>query len=700
MTNPDSLEAPRGLETPVQFLKGVGERRAEQLAQQGLVTVEDLLYLVPNRYEDRRTIETSDTLDSGAYASLEGTVRSVDWVHSRYGKPYVEVVCQDRGGLFLCRWFSARFLLDVLQSGQVLLIYGKIRKRKGQTVLQHPDYEILAQPGGEPEAPETGLLPVYPAGESLTQKFLRSIVAHALDGFLHEVEDILDADLLKSLEYPSTQEALRNLHEPDTIPAAENARSRLAFEEFLCLQLVLVGRRNQNAKSIKPHRNDGEGRLKRELVSTLPFTLTGAQERVLEDIERDLRSRHPMHRLLQGDVGSGKTLVAACAALDVIESGHQAVFMAPTEILARQHFLNLSELMKDMDVELALLTGDVKAAARRELFAGLRTGRISLLVGTHAVIEDQVEFRQLGLAVIDEQHKFGVAQRGSLYTKSQHPDVLVMTATPIPRTLAMTLYGDLDVSIMDELPGGRKPIVTRLIPEGKLTDAYGFIRDQVQKGRQAYLVYPLVSEKETSELKAATQMHEALSQTVFKTIRSGLLHGQMPAPEKERVMQQFRKGTLDVLVATTVIEVGVDVPNATVMLIEHADRFGLAQLHQLRGRIGRGGHKSYCILQGEPKSKDAWRRLKVMEETTDGFRIAEEDLNIRGMGNIMGAEQSGLPRFRVGNVIRDARLLQRARTTAEDLLRADPALTEERHQRLRQRAREVYRQTAGFVKVG
>jgi ATP-dependent DNA helicase RecG len=407
-----------------------------------------------------------------------------------------------------------------------------------------------------------------------------------------------------------------------------------------------------------------------------------------------------MHRLLQGDVGSGKTVVAACAMLNAIECGSQAAVMAPTEVLAAQHLRTLTNFLAQMDVRLGFLSSALDQKERRDMRAAIAAGEVDLVIGTHALIQEGVDYKKLGMVVIDEQHKFGVEQRGVLYDKGWHPDVLVMTATPIPRTLAMTVYGDLDVSILDEMPANRQEIVTRVIREDQMEDAYGFIRKQVVKGRQAFLVYPLVSESDKMELKSAEEMFKLLTETVFREERVALLHGQMRAEQKDQVMEAFREGETDILVATTVVEVGVDVPNANIMLVENAERFGLAQLHQLRGRIGRGAHKSYCILQGDPHSVDSWKRLKIMQETTDGFRIAEEDLRIRGMGNLLGREQSGFPALKVGDPLGDSEILQAARQEAYTIIRKDPKLQDPAFNALRQHARELYKAVGSYVKVG
>jgi ATP-dependent DNA helicase RecG len=590
-------------------------------------------------------------------------------------------------------------LQDQVAAGDQLVLYGKTAIRKGGLVFQHPDFERVGS--DDEESLHVGrIVPVYPLTENLPQRVMRRIVHNALESGADQARETLPEEMIRRRSLPGLEQALWAVHFPERFPEAERARYRLAFEEFLCVQLILVARKIQAERFLEGRAHDAPGRLKDRFLASLSFSLTGAQRRVLQDIAADMKKKHPMHRLLQGDVGSGKTVVAACAVLDAIECGSQAVLMAPTEILAAQHFQTMNRFLAPLEIRTTLLVSDLSARDRRDTLAGIKSGRFQLVVGTHAIIQEGVVFDRLGLAVIDEQHKFGVEQRGLLYGKGRHPDVLVMTATPIPRTLAMTLYGDLDVSVIDELPSGRREIVTRVIRADKLPEAYGFIKKQVGKGRQAYLVYPLVAESDAMELKAAEEMYRHLKDTVFQGLRIGLLHGQMKSAEKNAAMRRFERGEVDVLVSTTVIEVGIDVPNANVMLVENAERFGLSQLHQLRGRIGRGAHKSFCILQGEPGTEDSWKRLKVMEQTCDGFAIAEEDLKIRGMGNIMGREQSGFPAFRFGDPLRDGNILREARKEALAIVETDPRLEHPAYAGLKQRARALYREIGSFIKVG
>lgn len=684
---------------PVRFVRGVGEHRAAQLARMDIHTVRDLLLTLPRRYEDRRLLAPLARLPSGAWAAVQVEVVNAKWVQPRFGKGFLEAVVTDRTALARCRWFNAQYMQDQLPPGERLILFGKVAHRKGGLVFDHPEVERVREE--EDDLLHAGrIVPVYPLTEQLGQRTMRRILWSAIEEYVPRVSDALPAATRERWGLPGIHDALRQAHFPSTESEAVRARERLVFEEFLCMQLVLAARKHQMEHVLKGRALQPAGVLRDRLLASLPFQLTAAQWAAVAGIRTDMARPHPMHRLLQGDVGSGKTVVAACAAADAIECGVQVAVMAPTEILAQQHARTFAAYLAPLGLRVLLLTSSLAPEEKIAARAQLADGRAHLAVGTHALVQERVVFRDLGLVIIDEQHKFGVEQRGQLYTKGLQPDVLVMTATPIPRTLAMTWYGDLDVTTIRELPGGRQPIVTRVISAKLLPDAYDFVRKQVAKGRQAYVVYPLVDESDQLQLKAATAAMEQLRQGSFSGLRLGLVHGQMPAEQRDRVMRQFREGGIDVLIATSVIEVGVDVPNATVMLVEHAERFGLAQLHQLRGRIGRGPHKSFCILQGQPNTREAWRRLKVLEETTDGFRIAEEDFLIRGMGNLFGREQSGGAVLRVADPLRDTAMLEKARQEAFRLIAADPKLRDPEHEAIREEARSLYRAAAPFVKVG
>lgn len=687
------------LEAPVRYLKGVGEARAAHLERMGIRSVGEILLSLPRRYEDRRNLCPLNRLLAGEMCTASGRVVSAQWVRPRSGRGCFEALLSDERGLAVCRWYGAAYLADQIQQGDTVVVHGKVVRRRGETLFEHPDFEVEREDAGD-SIHMGRIVPVYPLTAGIPQRVMRRILWNAVTGHAEQAVDALPAEVRARREFPSLAAAFAEAHFPTSMSRADRARARLVFDEFLSMQLVLAARKAQAERFVAGRAMHSDGALRSRFLESLPFRLTRGQEQALAEILSDMAQPHPMHRLLQGDVGSGKTVVAAAAIVEAVASGAQAAVMAPTEILATQHEQTFRRLLGPLGLRVGLITGSLKPGEKIAQRAGIAAGRFDVAVGTHALITDRVVFDDLGLVVIDEQHKFGVEQRGLLYGKGARPDVLVMTATPIPRTLAMTLYGDLDVTTILERPAGRQPIVTRVIGEATLPKAYEFIRAQVAKGRQSYIVYPLVEESETLDVRAATKMVEQLRSGPFAGLRVDLLHGQMKGEEKDRVMAAFREGRTQILVATSVIEVGVDVPNATVMLVENAERFGLSQLHQLRGRIGRGAHRSYCVLQGHPRSRDAWKRLKVMEETEDGFRIAEEDFRIRGMGNLLGREQSGSPLLRVADPLRDIALLEAAREEAFRIIGADPRLEKPEHALLRERARAMYRAAAPFVKVG
>lgn len=675
------------LKKPVQFVKGVGPRRAHQLARLGIATVEDLLYHIPFRYQDRREIKKIRDLTVGEEGATVGQlVRMGRRFMTRSRRWVLEGVVRDETGFLFLLWYHQhRYFEQRYRLGQRVLLYGKVELGlKGGKWMIHPDIELV-----EEEGETARILPIYNKTTEMTVAAMRRLVHGAVADYVALVANGVPTEISERLGLMELRDALRYLHMPplDADVAALNAAASPAhktvvFDELFYLQLGMALRRRRLVKeeglSLVP------GPLVKRLYEVLPFRLTNAQERVLEDIFRDMAAPHPMNRLVQGDVGSGKTIVAFCAALAALDSGYQVAFMAPTELLAEQHFRTLSPLADQLMVSVALLTGEVKNRRRQELANAIAEGTVEIVVGTHALIQQGVRFRRLGLAIVDEQHRFGVMQRAALKKLGINPDMLLMTATPIPRTLALTLYGDLDVSVIDELPPGRKPVVTRIFHEGERQKAYHLVKEQLDRGRQAYVVYPLVEESEKSELKAATSMARELSRTFFARYSVGLIHGRMKGEEKDEVMRRFKNGEYQLLVSTTVIEVGIDVPNATVILIEHAERFGLAQLHQLRGRVGRGAEESFCFLLAQYTPADeAHRRLRVMVETHDGFKIAEADLAFRGPGEFLGTRQSGLPDFRVANIVRDSRILEMARAEAEAWLARDPELTSPASRRLR-----------------
>jgi ATP-dependent DNA helicase RecG len=685
------------LDRPAQFLQGVGPRRAEVLARLGILTARDLLYHLPRRYEDATTVQPIVDLRPGMEATVMGRVVSKGVLPTRKGLRIFQAVVRDRSGMIECAWPGRPFLDRSIREGDLLLLWGSVRFFHGRQL--HPrEHEILARKGESAEGGAGSVFPVYPATEGLSQRQVRALVERNLAGLLREVapEEVFETALRERLGLPGLEEALRALHRPESLQAAEKGRRRLAFEELFFLQLLhaLTRQRTRAASGGIAFRERGE--LTRALFATLPFSLTGAQRRVLREIGEDMAAPRRMMRLLQGDVGSGKTVVALLAMLRAIENGWQAALMAPTEILAEQHARTLSKLIGDLPVRVTLLTGRLRAAERREALDELASGQNGIVVGTHALIQEGVKIPRLGLAVVDEQHRFGVRQRLALAEQGGAADTLVMSATPIPRSLALTLYGDLDISLLDERPPGRQPVRTAVRPADARDAVLGFVRTQVEEGRQAYLVYPLVEESETMDLAAATTAFEELAAGPLAGVRLGLLHGQLPSEEKEAVMRRFAAGEVDVLVATTVVEVGVDVANATVMVIEHPERFGLSQLHQLRGRVGRGAEESYCILLGGGGDTEA--RLRSFAGTDDGFEIARLDMAIRGYGDLFGSRQSGAPELRHADPERDLDLLEVARAEARSVVEGDPTL--ERHTAYRERLKARYGDRLALYEVG
>jgi ATP-dependent DNA helicase RecG len=661
------------LATPLQFLKGVGPRRAADFEHAGLLTLEDLLYRFPLRYEDRSRLQPIASLKPGQMVSVTGRILACGLRSTRRpGFKIFEAAVDDGTGSLRAVWLNQPYLRDIFVRGQHVIFYGAVEMRGSASLqLTNPQYEILDDEEGE--TIHTGrIVPVYEKTGTVTPKMQRRLVYEALQRLTTDLPDHVPEDIRLRLGLPSRYAALLATHfPPEDVPiAALNAfatpaQRRLIFEEAFLFQMGVFARRQSAAAERKPVAVQVDDRIRESARRVLPFKLTNGQKQALKEIVDDMQRPQPMNRLLQGDVGAGKTIVALLAALVAMENGLQVAFMAPTEILAEQHFANISKLLVASRFRVALLTGSTASAARRTQLAEVTSGSINLVVGTHALVQGDVTFAQLGLVVIDEQHRFGVLQRATLRGKGWHPDVLVMTATPIPRTLALTLYGDLDVSVIRELPAGRLPIKTAAKPESRREDVYDFVRNQIDAGRQAYVVYPLVEESAKVDLKAATEMADHLTQEVFPHYRVGLLHGRMKQDGKERVMAAFAAGELQILVSTTVVEVGVDVANASVMIVEHAERFGLSQLHQLRGRVGRDRHQSYCFLLYQyPLSDEARERLKAMTDTTDGFEIAERDLVQRGPGDFFGTRQAGVPTFRMIDLVRDREVLDLAQREA------------------------------------
>ncbi|MBP1723873.1 MAG: recG [Deltaproteobacteria bacterium] len=722
-TRDEFIQFRKDLQTSIQFIKGVGPRLAEILRKKNILTVEDALYFLPRLYQDRRQIKTISQLAVGKIETVMGTVLQADMTPYRRRKTF-ELTIGDETGTLIAKWFNfnPRVMKGRFKKGMRLILFGEVRLFHSQKEIHHPELEILeeeepATPGGN-EAPPPGkeeslhfgrIVPVYSETEGLyqRQRLIRRIMKNTVDLFAAKEFSGIPEEVCLRQNFIPLSEAFRRAHYPDpgedlsSLNEGQSpAHRRLVFDEFFFLELGLALRHSGTLMEKGIPFSIGH-RFTRELRKILPFSLTPAQERVLEEIETDMRRPHPMNRLLQGDVGSGKTIVALLSGLMAIEGGYQVAIMAPTEILAEQHYLNIRPLVETLGFRAALLTSSLKKSEKESFYSRVLTGEIHLVIGTHAIIQEGVEFHRLGLAIIDEQHKFGVLQRATLKKKGMNPDVLVMTATPIPRTLAMTLYGDLEVSVIDQLPPGRGSITTRLFNEKERFRVYRTLREEITKGKQAYVVYPLVEESERLDLKDATQMAKNLQRDIFPEFKIGLIHGRLKSEEKEAIMADFKAQRIHILVSTIVIEVGIDVPNASVMVIEHAERFGLSQLHQLRGRVGRGKDPSHCLLIAQyPRSEEAERRLRVMEQTTDGFKIAEEDLAIRGPGELMGTQQSGLPDFRVANFARDIQLLSEARKEAFGIISRDPLLSMPEHFFMKETLKERWKGRLELATIG
>jgi ATP-dependent DNA helicase RecG len=693
-------EPVRGLSTPLQYTKGTGPQRARLLAKIGLDTVEDALFHLPARHEDRTNLVALRSITTGDARTTTGIVVGGSPTPRGRRRAPLQLLLKDNTGFLKAVWFNQPYLERVFKRGQRLIVHGKVQLpyRSGPLEMHVKDYEVVEH--GEDDTIHAGrLVPVYRVTQGLTQRPMRTLMKRLVDSYVDLVPEPLPESLRTRRSLPPLATALRTGHFPDHESELAVARRRLIFDDFFLLELGLAIRRQRGGRERGLSMNPPGG-LRQRLLASLPYRLTSAQERVCQEIRADMAAPHPMNRLLQGDVGSGKTIVATLAIASAIESGYQAAFMAPTEILAEQHIITLKGLLEPLDIRLVLLTNSVKGKARESLLAEAASGKAGCVIGTHALIQEAVRFRRLGLVVVDEQHRFGVSQRATLRAKGERPDVLVMTATPIPRTLALTLYGDLDVSVLDQLPPGRKRVITVARPEAGRRRIYQFLETEMAAGRQVYVVCPVVDESETLDLRAATEMAEQLQRDVFPHRVVGLLHGRLSFPEKERVMREFKEARVDVLVSTTVIEVGVDVPNASVMLIEHAERFGLSQLHQLRGRVGRGPWKSYCILLSVASSPEAKRRIAAMTDTNDGFKIAEVDLSVRGPGDFFGTRQSGLPEFRVADLVRDAAMLEPARQEAFALIARDPQLVAPEHRALRAAVLARWRGKLDLASVG
>ncbi len=692
--SPPSTEEPSGLKAPLTAIRGVGSKQAERLARLGLRTIRDVLYFFPRRYDDYSCLKPINRLEYGEEVTIIARVWEAGARESRSGMPIFKAILTDGTGFIEATWFNQPFLSERIRPGQQIVVSGRVDEYLGHLCFTSPEWEPL-----QPELLHTGrLVPVYPLTEGVNAKWLRQMVHRTVEYWAPRLPDHLPPALREEYGLVDLSTALQQVHFPDDQKALEKARYRLAFDELFIFQLGVL-RQRYIWRSVPGQPLPVDSAMLEALLQSLPFSLTGAQRRVLNHIVADIASSYPMNRLLQGDVGSGKTVVAAVAMALAVAAGAQAALMAPTEILAEQHYRTFSNLFARFPgkpIQVRLLTGSVTGAEREAIYAGLAGGSVDVAVGTHALIQESVIFRNLALVVIDEQHRFGVRQRAALRQKGYNPHLLVMTATPIPRSLQLTLWGHLDVSVIDEMPPGRQPVTTRVLMPRERERAYAFVRSQVAKGRQAFIICPLVEESEKIEAKAAVEEYERLRRDVFPDLRLGLLHGRMKGDEKDAVMSAFARGELDILVATSVVEVGIDVPNATVMLVEGAERFGLAQLHQFRGRVGRGEHPSYCLLVAESASAEAEERLRAVEATTDGFVLAQKDLELRGPGEFLGTRQSGMPDLKMASIA-DLRLLERVREAAARFLEADSSLEQPEHRLLARRVEDLWASGEGEV---
>jgi ATP-dependent DNA helicase RecG len=681
-----------GLEfnTPIQFLKGVGPSRGSAMQNAGISTIQDLLYYFPRRHLDRTAVSQIKNLRKSTWATVVAEVMVCDERRTRRGKMF-EATVSDNSQMLKLVWFNGvDYVAKSLKVGDRIAVHGKVELYQGMQMV-HPEYDRLAE-GDDPLHSGT-VVPIYPSTGELKQVGLdgrgfRRIVRNMLES-LPEVPDHFSEDLLSQQNLISLNDAIRQIHFADQPDLLLKSIKRLKFDEHFFLQLLMALKkdsiRRAGAKALTDVSSSAV-----HIIEELNYDLTSAQKRVYMEISEDMGVPTPMNRLLQGDVGSGKTIVAVLSALKAVDNGMQAAVMAPTEILAQQHYRTFKKILSNHDISTALLTGKMKAGERKSTLEKTRLGEIDILIGTHAIIQKNVEFKNLGFIVVDEQHRFGVNQRGSLIEKGWNPHLLAMTATPIPRTLAITYLGDMDLSVIDEMPKNRIPVITKSVNPGRLGKVYSFVKDEVKLGRQCMIVFPLVEESEKSDLAAAVEEHQRLSKEIFSDFSVGLIHGRMKQDEKDKVMSKFEIGEINILVSTTVIEVGIDVPNATVMIVEHADRFGLTQLHQLRGRVGRGIDKSYCILVERKATDKGKYRLAVMERTNDGFEISDEDLRMRGPGEFFGEKQSGFIRYRIADLMRDGKIIMQARKVAFEIVKKDPHLAQDEHILIKNRFNREY----------
>jgi ATP-dependent DNA helicase RecG len=684
--------------TPIRYVKGVGPQKSRVFNKIEIETVKDLLYYLPFRYEDRSNFTSVSKVNSNDTVTLKGDVKTLSNIRTKTGLHIFQLALDDGTGVIYGVWFHQPYLKKVFKVGQKIIMYGKA-ERHGRLQINHPTYEILK--GDDRDSVHVGrIVPVYHLTQDLAQRNLRSISFHAVSEYSKFVRDILPTKIRARNKLVDINFSIKNIHFPANLDNLKRAYNRIVFDEFFLLQLAIAMKKKDRETAQKGVSHTIDKKRTGDFVKGLSFELTKGQSRAMKAIEEDMESPKPMNRLIQGDVGSGKTIVACYALLLTVGNGYQGALMAPTEILAEQHFVTLTKIFMRSDINVVLLIQGLSQNEKSRVLQEIRDGRADIVIGTHALIQEGMEFKRLGLAVIDEQHKFGVSQRAKLQKSDKLPDILLMTATPIPRTLALTVYGDLDISVIKELPPGRGDITTYWISDTQREKVYNFLREEVAKGRQAYVVYPRLEETASTDVKAAKFMFEEFRERVFKDLNVELIHGKMDPKKKDPIMERFKSGDIDILVSTVVIEVGIDVSNASVMVIENAERFGLSQLHQLRGRIGRGKYESYCILIADPETEGAQERLTAMTETQDGFEIAEEDLKLRGPGDIFGTRQHGLPEVRFGNVIRDMEIMEQARKEAFSLIAEDPELKNYENKFVKESIYKRFKSRLGLAKVG
>ena len=686
--------------TSIQYLKGIGPKRARSFSDLGVNTILDLFYYFPRRYEDRTNLVTVSNLKEGEIQTIKVRVLALgqhnSWRRRSFNITQVEV--EDDTGRLPCVWFNQPYLKNYLSPGKGMILYGKVEHYAGRLQMSNPEYEFFSDEDEDNDNLNVGkLVPVYALPQGLSQRSLRKIVKTALDDYLPKLNDCLPYDVRSRNNLENLAKSFVSIHFPESFELQKKAYARLAFEEFFIFQIPLILRKLKR-ESKKGIVHKVEGSAVELFLSGLPFKLTQAQIKVIQEIKTDMASLRPMQRLLQGDVGSGKTVVATIASIIAVQGGYQVAFMAPTEILARQHYDKIKSQTKG--IKISLLTSSIDKKIKEKSLSDIKEGGVDLVIGTHALLEDEVIFKKLGLVIIDEQHKFGVGQRALLPKKGINPDVLIMTATPIPRTLAITLYGDLDVSVINELPPGRVVIKTILFGKSKRDEAYAIARQELRLGHQVYIIYPVIEESAALDISGAKRMYAELKSNEFKEFKLGLVHGKLKQEEQDKVMLAFKNKKIDILISTTVLEVGIDISSATCMIIEYADRFGLSQLHQLRGRVGRGNDASYCLLISDSKTEESSFRLGAMVKYSDGFRISEEDLKIRGPGEFFGREQHGLSELRIADPLTQMQLLKRAREEAIRLLNVDPHLESRQNQLLRESLVQKFPEYEKLILVG